>query len=126
MPLLVRRTGPALAAATLLGAAAAALGLPDLRSARGFLAGNAAAQPGALAVASVIVWALVVATAAALLVAIARTSTARIDGRRRRWRGACMLLLCGFVLLAVGASRHAPPLHTLCCGNLHEARDLAR
>lgn len=112
------------ASAILLGAAFGALGRPDLAAAGGFLTGEYPTDAAAIAVASSIVWALILVTVIVLIGSRARTAVSASTGRVPLAR-ALLILVCGLVLLAGGAHRHASAAYQVCCGSLQEARDLA-
>lgn len=125
MSLLPRRLAPTLAAvAVLVGAATVVLGLPDLRTAGDFLGGAYATQAAAIAVVSVIAWVLILVTAAVLLVSAALAAMGQSTVHRHSRTRALVFAVCGLVLLAGGAYRHAAPAFTLCCGSVQEAREL--
>ncbi len=104
------------------------LGAPDLGLAGGFLEGSYPSVASAVALCSVICYAVVAVAATATIVEALRTGTA-VSGRGRSLRAAG-LIVAGAALLAVSLAARAQAGAGICCGGgprqIHEAATLVR
>jgi hypothetical protein len=111
-----------------VAASVVTLGAPDLGLAGGFLEGSYPSVASAVALCSVICYAVVAVVATATLVEALRSGAA-MPGRGRSLRAAALIVV-GAVLLAVSLVARAQAGAGICCGGgprqIHEAATLVR
>lgn len=114
--------------AILLGASVATLGRPDFGLAGQFLGGGFPTTESAIAVVSLICYAVVVIVAIAAVVGALRAAGEAQRSMRRSTRAA-MFLLSGVIVLGVGVANRSTNHFAICCGSgaqqVQEAAQLA-
>ena len=127
---MIRRALPTLAmTAVLVVAAVLTLGRPDLGLAGQFLGGSFPTTEGAVAVVSLVCYAVVLGVAVVAVIQAVRAAGESQASMRRSSRAA-MFLLSGIIVLGIGISHRVTFQYSTCCGgtpaNLQEAAALAR
>jgi hypothetical protein len=120
--LISRLALPLVVTAVQLGAAALALGRPDLAAARAFLGGGLPTGDEALGALGLLVWAIVLGGAAWSAGSLARELGSRAATSRRVRESSA--LATGLLILAVGAVHHLTYHVGLAGGSVQEAQSV--